>query len=154
MDYMSLGGFNYNVFVYRYIGWPGMYSASDVATVLANSLSQNLTAQSVEDFMKTSTTGSPRLRTHTQSRRCWGSELSRGSLGQSGTVWYAGFGNVLQGTSDIQEHTGLRHKVSETLWKDPERFSPYTKEEHNWRHVREVGRHSKASSGEQIYQGP
>ena len=68
VDYMSLGGFNYGVYVDRYTGWPGVYmgsKAADVVTFLTNLCQDygcpetvttdgapNLCAKSVEDMMK------------------------------------------------------------------------------------------------------
>ena len=68
VDYMSLGGLNYGVYVDRYTGWPGVYmgsKAADVVTFLTNLCQDygcpetvttdgapNLCAKSVEDMMK------------------------------------------------------------------------------------------------------
>ena len=67
IDYLTLGGVNYGVFVDRYTGWPGVLTgtlASDVATFIANLCEEygvpesitsdgrpNLTARSVEELM-------------------------------------------------------------------------------------------------------
>ena len=68
VDYMSLGGKNYGVFVDRYTGWPGVYhgsAAQDVVTfltrlcedygcpeTLTSDGATNLTTRSVESMLK------------------------------------------------------------------------------------------------------
>ena len=118
VDYMTLEGYSYGVFVDRYSGWPGVYigsKAKDVTTFLSRLCEDygcpetvttdgaaNLTAKEVEDFMaaygihhRVTSVANP----HANSRAELGvrtvKRMLRGNIGQFGKLETAKFSQAL-----------------------------------------------------------